>query len=474
MQTHAAQYEFTGRREDRRLVTGRGKYTDDWNLPGQLHAVFVRADRAHAILRAVKTDAAMRHPGVVAVVTSRDIANEGWKNPGTMVSYPGRGKPLQIPHHSMLATERVRYVGEEIAMVVAQTAAIARDAAELVEVDYQDLPAAVDVEAAMKPGAAQLYPDIVNNVCFDYDYGNEAATAEAFKAAHHITRLRAESQRISGNPMELRGAIAAHDQASDSFDLYLPHQGMTMMRGGLIGIMGLTPDKLRIRAIDVGGGFGPRSGVYAEFPVLLWAAKKLGRPIKWQSTRNEIFMTEFPGRALVLNGELALDRNGKFLAIRMQWTCDQGAYLSGAGPFINTLNAAMTITGCYTIPVAYGRHQLVLTNTVPTTAYRGAGRPDMAYIVERLVDQAATETGIDRIELRRRNAVPKAAFPYKTPCNNVEYDSGDYATLLNEAMSKCDWAGFPARRAASAAKGKLRGIGMGLFVEPAEIGKAHV
>lgn len=463
---------FKGRREDQRLVTGQGRYTADWSFPGQLYAHFVRADRAHAVIRAVDTQAARKYPGVVAVYAGADVAGAGFKAPGTLVTYPGRGgSQIKVPPRPVLARDRVRFVGEEVALVIAETLSAAQDAAELIGIDYDDLPVVAHPEDADKAGAVQLYADIPGNCCFDFEYGNEAATEAAFAKAHHVTRLKHESQRVCGVPMEPRGCVVHYDASVDRYDVYTSHQGSPMIKPGLAFIGNIAPEKIRVMPLDIGGGFGLRSGAFPEHIVLMYAAKQLGKPIKWVGSRSETFVTDPAGRAIVIEGELAIDRDGKFIAIRMRWLADQGAYLTAAGPLINTANGSLTLSGVYAIPVGYGRHRLMLTNTTPSGPYRGAGRPDMAYIVERLVDQAAVELKVDPIELRRRNFIPKNAFPYKNAAG-VDYDSGDLVALTDRVIATADWNGFPARRKAAEQRGKLRGLGVAVFIEPSGGGVA--
>jgi carbon-monoxide dehydrogenase large subunit len=458
---------FKGRREDKRLITGGGRYTADFNAPGQLYAAFLRADRPHAEIASLNTKPAAQHPGVVAVLTGEDTAH--FKNPGQLVQYPGRGgSAVKLPHRSVLARGRIRYVGEEIALVVAESLSAAQDAVEKIEIEYKDLPAVSDAEEALAQGAPQLYPDIPGNLCFDFEYGDEAKTAEAFKSAAHVTKLTLNSQRVSGNPMEPKACLVRHDAGKDSYEVWSSSQGITMMKGSFASF-GVPPDKLRFTAQDVGGGFGIRGGVYTEYMAVLAAAKKTGRPVKWVGTRSENFVSDYHGRAIKLTGELALDKDGKFLAVRYQWVCNQGAYLSSAGPLINTITPKLTPVGVYRIPTVYARHYLALTNTTPISPYRGAGRPDNAYLIERLVEQAARETGIDRLELRRRNFIPKDAFPYKTP-TMVPYDSGDYPALQEQVVERSEWKTFESRRAEAKARGKLRGIGIAVFIEPAGAG----
>ncbi|MFN0159667.1 MAG: xanthine dehydrogenase family protein molybdopterin-binding subunit [Burkholderiales bacterium] len=468
----SAPTKFTGRREDRRLITGTGRYTADVDLPGQLHAAFVRADRASALVRAIDTVVARGMPGVVAIYTGADLAGTAFKPPGTMVSYPGRGgSAIIVPPRLPMARERVRHVGEEVALVVATTARAAEDAAAAIVVDYEDLPAIAHPEDAIKPGAPLVHESVPGNVVFDFEYGDEAATAAAFAAAAHVVKLKLDSQRVSASPMEPRATLAAYDSSTDSFDLTTPNQGAPMMRPGICHIMGLTPAQVRIHAQDVGGGFGARSGTYMEHVILLWAARAQKRPIKWVGSRAEQFMIEAHGRAIVIDAELALDADGTFRAFRMHWVADQGAYLTAAGPLINTMNGSLTIGGAYRVTTGYGRHRCVLTHTCPTTAYRGAGRPDMAYAVERLVDEAAAQLGLDRVAIRLKNAIPKEAMPFKNAAG-ATYDSGDFPGLMARALAASDWNGFAARRRQSEARGRLRGLGLALFLEPSGGGAA--
>jgi carbon-monoxide dehydrogenase large subunit len=459
--------EFKGRREDARLVTGSGRYTADWNLPGQLHAFFLRSDRAHAEIASLNIQRALAAPGVVTVLTGADTARAGFKVAPPLVKYPGRdGAALKVPHRDVLAGERVRFVGQEVAMVIATSAAAAQDGAEAIAVEYRDLPAVVDEEAALAPGAPLLHAGIPGNLCFDYEYGDEARTAQAFTQAAHVTRLTLESNRMVGNPMEPKACLAAYDTATGTWDLYSSTQGISLMLAGLAGVTGIPADKFRVRAQDVGGAFGIRSDAYVEYCAAVLAAKSLGRPVKWVSSRAETFVSDYHGRAAQLSGELALDRDGRFLAIRFDWIVNSGAYLSQPGPLINTLTTTAHVSNAYRIPALYGRHRLALTNTTPTSAYRGAGRPNVSYLVERLVEAAARETGIDRVELRRRNLIPKEAFPYQTPIAAFVYDSGDPPGLLERAVKHSMWSTFEARRAQAARRGKLRGIGCAIFIEP--------
>jgi carbon-monoxide dehydrogenase large subunit len=459
---------YKGRREDARLLTGAGQYTSDIDRPGQIHAAFLRADRAHATIRAIDITAAAQSPGVHMVLLGAETEAAGWHRSPNLLPYKGVGdQPLRVPPRPALTTDRVRFVGEPVALVVADTVAQAQDAAELIHVDYDDLPAAPSAAAALAPQAAQIHDAVPGNLCFDYEYGDEQATSAAFAGAVHTVTIDLTSDRVVGNPMEPKSAVASWD--GDTLDLWTGTQGSNALRDSLAGLTGLDPAKIRVRAQDVGGGFGIRGPAYPEHVALAFAARAVGRPVKWVASRSETFLSDYHGRALAMQAELALDAKGNFLAIRHEWLADQGAYPVATGPLINTLNPAMMCTGCYRIPAVYGRHRLALTNTIPITAYRGAGRPDMAYVVERLVDEAAVQLDFDRLDLRRRNAVPPEAFPYRLPTPGpmgAVYDSGSYVALIDRATVVADWTGFPGRREASQNRGKLRGIGLALFVEP--------
>ena len=449
---------FKGRREDDRLLTGQGRYTADWNFPGQLYGYFLRSDRAHAEIVSIDTEAAKKSPGVVAVFTGTDVAH--FKTPPPMVRFP-----LKVPHRDILARGRVRYVGQEIALVVATSHAAAQDASEKIEIEFNELSPVVDGAAALQPGAPQLHEDVPGNLAGTYEYGDEKAAAEAFARAAHVTRLTLDSTRVSGTPMEPKACVVTYEAASESYDVYASSQGISMMLPNFVAITGVPAERIRLHARDVGGGFGIRSQAYPEYIALMHAAKTLGKPVKWVGSRFETIVSDHHGRAAELRGELALDRDGNFLGLRVHWICNSGAYLSQAGPLINTLNPSTHAINAYRIPALFGRHQLVLTNTTSITAYRGAGRPNVSYLVERLVDEAARELGIERVELRRRNLIPKDAFPYKTPTGST-YDSGDPPGELERAVGYSDWKNFEKRRAEAKARGKLRGAGFAIFIEP--------
>jgi carbon-monoxide dehydrogenase large subunit len=455
---------FKGRREDDRLLTGQGRYSADWNFPGQLYGCFLRSDRAHARIVSIQKGPALAVPGVKAIFTGEDVKH--FNTPPPQVKYP-----IKVPRREILARERVRHVGQEIALVVAESPAAAQDAVENIELELEDLRALVDAGEALAPDAPQLHDDIPGNLAATYEYGDEKATAEVFARASHVTRVEVESTRVSGTPMEPKACVAAYDAASDSYDVYASSQGISMMMPNFVAITGVPAGRIRLHARDVGGGFGIRSQAYPEYIALMHAAKTLGRPVKWVGSRFETIVSDHHGRAIDLSGELALDPAGRFLALRVHWICNMGAYLSQAGPIINAVNPSTHAINAYSIPMLFGRHQLVLTNTTPVTAYRGAGRPGVSYLVERLVDDAARELGLDRVELRRRNLIPKSAFPYKTPVGST-YDSGDPPGQLDRAVEVSKWNDFEKRREGSEKQGRLRGIGCAVFIEPSGGGAA--
>ncbi|MDE2229795.1 MAG: xanthine dehydrogenase family protein molybdopterin-binding subunit [Alphaproteobacteria bacterium] len=463
---------FRGRREDHRLLTGCGRYTADHSLPGQLHAAFRRADRAHALIRTIETRDAAHAPGVVAVLTGQDVADAGFKTLPPIAPPPGRGgtKPI-MPERPYLARDRVRFAGEEVALVIAGSHAAAVDAAELIEIDYDDLPPVIGFDAALATGAPTVHDNIPGNLCFDFEYGDAARTAAALAAAARVVRLTVESPRVAPNPMEVRSVLAAYDAAASRYEIWCAHQGLPALRNQLAVMLGVAPETVRVNHTDVGGGFGARVSPFPEFALLLHVARRLGHPIKWLSSRSEDFLCDNHGRAIRVSGELGLDRDGRFVALRTEWLCDEGAYLIPSGAMTNCLNPRQMGAGPYRIGAVYGHHLLVVTNTAPTSAYRGAARPEAALIVERLVDEAAAQLGIDAFELRRRNVLAKEQMPYETPTGSI-FDSGDFRALIDRAESASDWRGFVARRDAAARNGKLRGIGCAVFVEPSGGGAA--
>ncbi len=460
------------RREDLRLITGRGCYTADWNLPHQLHAVCLRADRAHAEIVRLDASQALAYPGVKAVVTAEDAREAGFKSFPNIVNFPGKdGQALKKPFCPVLAQERVRYVGEPLAMIVAETAAIAEDARELVEVEYRDLPAVTSVEAALAEGAPQLHQDVPGNLAFEFESGDAKAVAAAFAQAKFVSRLKVDSQRLVGNALEPRACLVAFDPANGTYRIHVPLQGVGGMRGQIAAVTGLDKDRIVLVAQDVGGSFGVRGAAYPEYFAAMIAAKKLGRPVKWVGVRSEIFVSDYQGRALSLTGELALDKDGRMLAIRFDDRADLGAYAPAFGAFIATKNLTITAGGVYALPAIYVRTRLAFTNLTPVSAYRGAGRPDIAYAIERLVDYAAHEHGFDPVELRLKNFIRRDAMPYKT-ANGTVYDSGDFAAVMEYALARADYEHFPQRREDAKRRGRLRGIGIATYLEAGGGGSA--
>jgi len=457
--------ESTIRREDARLLTGAGRYTADWNLPGQLHAFFLRSDRAHAEIVSIDAKAAGARKGVHLVLTGADYAAAGWKSLPGGVSYEGvDGQKMKKPFWPALAQGKVFYVGQPVALVVAESVALAQDASEEIAVEYRELPASIGFEAATRAGASQLHADIPGNLAFEYETGDRAAVEAALAGAALKSRLTVRSQRLVGNPIEPRAFLASFDAASGVFTVHSPSQGMNNMRGFLSAASGLPTERIRVITELVGGSFGIRSFSYAEHLAVMLASQKLGRPVKWVASRSEVFLSDNQGRGLTLTGELALDRDGKFLALRFEDSGDLGAFATTFGAQIGTRNITVTMSGVYRIPAMHTHARVAYSNAVPVSAYRGAGRPDIAYAIERLVDHAAAEHGFDPIELRRKNFVPPDAMPYRT-ANGTTYDCGEFERVMDKALLLADWKGFPARRERSKKEGKLRGIGAASFLE---------
>ena len=458
---------FKGRREDQRLVTGKGRFTADWSLPGEVHAAFVRSTVAHARITRIDTAAATAFPGVIRVLTGADVAAARMKSPPPMNFGPGAdGQPIRPTERPALAIDRIRFAGEPVALVVAESDDIAREAAELVTIEYDELPVLTRAADSAAPGAIDLHDTAPGNLAYTFEAGDKAATDAAFAAAKKVVRVVLEAPRISGVPMEPKACLAAYDAATESFDVYMQTQGAADLQTAFAFATGSPREKFRIHAYDVGGGFGVRNEVYPENAAVVLAARLVGKPVKWVGTREETLVSDHHGRGVEMTGELALDAEGHFLGVRIDWLFDMGAYCSNAGPLVSTVAAPRSMAGnIYTVPAVHSRHRLVLTNLTPTCPYRGANRPNVSYLWERLVDEAARQTGIGRVEIRRRNLIDKSQFPYKTPTGAM-YDCGDPAGLLDAALKEADWPGFPARRAASAAQGKLRGIGLATFIEP--------
>ncbi len=450
--------------EDPRLLKGAGRYTDDIVLPGMLFGVVLRSPHAAATITAIDTSAAKTMPGVKAVYTSADLNADSIGGLPCAVPMTNRdGSSGAMPPHPVLADGAVRHVGDPVAFVVASTIQEARDAAEAIRVDYDILSSATDLATAIDTGVAQVWPDVANNTVFDWEIGDKAATEAEFAKAAHVTRLHVVNNRIIVSSMEARAALADYD--GDRWTLYTNTQGGWLVKGLISSAVFKTDaEKFRIITPDVGGGFGMKLFLYAEHVLTCYAARKLGHPVKWAAERSEAFLCDTQGRDNLTLGEIAMDAQGKFLALRTRNVANMGAYLSTFAPYIPTYAGTSVLASIYGFKAIYANVIGVFTNTPPVDAYRGAGRPEANYLVERLVDAAAREMKIDRIELRRRNMVPSSAMPHSTPVGKT-YDSGEFSTVLDAALKTTDYAGFPARRAASAAKGKRRGIGVAYYLE---------
>ncbi|WP_337876112.1 xanthine dehydrogenase family protein molybdopterin-binding subunit [Elioraea sp.] len=463
------------RREDLRFVSGRGTYTDDINRPGQLYAVILRSPHAHARIKGIDTAAAKAAAGVVAVFTGDEMAADGVGGlPCGWQVKNKDGTPMAEPPHPVLAVGKVRHVGDPVAVVIAETKSRARDAAELISVDYEVLPAVPTLEAAQKPGAPLVHDGVAGNICYDWHLGDKDAVDAAFAKAHKVARLELVNNRLIPNAMEPRAAVGEFDPMSGEYTLYTTSQNPHVIRL-LMGafVLHIPEHKLRVVAPDVGGGFGSKIYHYAEEAIVTWAAGKLKRPVKWTADRTESFMSDAHGRDHVTVAEMALDRDGRFLALRVRTQANMGAYLSTFAPCVPTYLYATLLAGVYTTPAIYAEVKAVFTNSVPVDAYRGAGRPEATFLLERLVDICALEMGMDRVEIRRRNFIPASAFPYQTPVA-LQYDSGDYNATLDACLKAADWAGFEARRAEAKRRGKLRGIGISTYIEACGIAPSAV
>ena len=463
------------RKEDFRFLTGQGRYTDDINRPGQVYAYFVRSPHAHAKIKSIDTAEAGNSPGVIGIFTGADMAadNVGSLPCGWVVT-DRNGDPHKAPPHFPLARDKARYVGDHVAVVIARSYAEAREAAELVQVDYEELPAAVDLNAALGSGAPLLHDEAPGNLCYDWVLGDESEADAAFAKAHHVTKLDLVNNRLIPNAMEPRAAIGEYDGGTDSYTLYSTSQNPHLLKLILCAfVLGLSENKLRVIAPDVGGGFGSKIFCYAEETVCTWAAKKVKAPVKWTADRSESFTSDAHGRDHITHAQLAMDENGKFLGMKVETTANMGAYLSSFATSIPTYLYATLLAGQYTTPVIYVNVKSVFTNTAPVDAYRGAGRPEATYVVERLVEVAAREMKLDPAEIRRRNFIQPDQFPYQTPVA-LQYDIGDYGQSMDKALEMIDYDGFPARKAASQAKGKLRGIGFSAYIEACGIAPSAV
>ncbi|MFO1301018.1 MAG: xanthine dehydrogenase family protein molybdopterin-binding subunit [Burkholderiaceae bacterium] len=460
------------RREDRRFLTGAGQYTDDVVMPGQTWGVFLRSPHAHARIRNIDTSRAMKSPGVVAIFTGADLAEAkvgglpcGW------LIHSKDGSPMKEPPHPVLAQGKVRHVGDQVALIVAESLNQAKDAAELVDVDYDPLTAVIDPATADK-APASVHDEVPDNVCYDWGHGDKAAVDAAFAKAAHVTRMDFVNNRLIPNAMEPRAANAVYTRHDDSYTLYVasqnPHVERLLMSAF---VLGLPESKVRVIAPDVGGGFGSKIFLYPEETALVWASKRVGRPIKWTAERSESFLTDAHGRDHVTTAEMAMDAQGGFLALRVKTTANMGAYLSTFASSVPTILYATLLAGQYRTPAIYAEVKSVFTNTAPVDAYRGAGRPEATYVVERIVEQCAREMKIDPVEIRRRNFVTQ--FPYATPVG-LTYDTGDYAATLDKALKMADVAGYPARKAEAAKRGKIRGLGYSCYIEACGIAPSNI
>ena len=458
------------RKEDQRLVTGRGRFTDDFALPGQTFAAMVRSPLPHARIRGIDAAAALASPGVLLVLTGDDLRRDGLRpiphNPVPSTKYdmkltgPGGTTPFTGPH-VLLPSDKARYVGEAVAVVVAETREQAIEGAEQVVVDWEELPSVARSEDAIAPGAPSVWDELPENVLIDTRFGDEAAVDAAFAKAAHVTTAHFHIQRVTAVAMEPRAALASHDPDTGRYTLYAGSGGAVRQKRELADVLGVEPEKLRVLSYDVGGNFGSRNRVYVEFGLVLWASQKLGRPVKYTASRSESFLTDYQGRDLLTSVELALDADGRFLAMRADNVSNVGSHCVSLSPLSK---GSGLITGPYAIPVAALRARAVFTNTMCTQAYRSSGRPEVTFAIERLVEIAAGELGVDPLELRRRNLVSPDAMPY-TNAVGQEYDSGEYRKNMDEVLRLADWDGFPARKQEAAARGRLLGRGFANYVE---------
>ena len=460
------------RREDQRFLTGAGNYTDDVTLPHQTYGAFLRSPHAHARITSINLEAAKKAPGVVQIFAGSDLAEAkvgglpcGW------LIHSKDGTPMKEPAHPVLAQGKVRHVGDQVALVVAETMVQARDACELIEVEYEELAPVIDISAA-STNASAVHDDVADNTCYDWGHGDKAATDAAFAKAAHVTKLSFVNNRLIPNAMEPRAANASYTRHDESYTLYVSNQNPHVERLLMCAfVLGLPESKVRVIAPDVGGGFGSKIFLYAEEVALVWASKRVGRPIKWTSDRSEAFLTDAHGRDHATTAEMAMDANGMFLALRVKTIANMGAYLSTFASSVPTILYATLLAGQYKTPAIYAEVKAVFTNTAPVDAYRGAGRPEATYVVERIVEQCARDMKMDPAAIRRQNFITE--FPYATPVG-LTYDVGDYAAHLDKAMQMADVAGYPARKAESAARGKKRGLGYSCYIEACGLAPSNI
>src|SRR5881628_3618958 len=458
------------RQEDPRLLAGRGCYSDDFNLPRQAYACMVRSPHAHARIRRIEADGALQTAGVIAVFTGEDATADGLRpiphrpvpaNPHEVPLKSRDGSPFFIAPHPPLPADRARFVGEAVAMVIAETPAAARDGAERVVVDWDPLPAVTASADATASDAPIVWEEAASNLCVDSEAGDAAAADAAFRRADYVVRLETRVNRVTGVPMEPRAALAVWDEATGRHTLYAGSGGVQRIRSDLAGVLGVPESAVRVVAREVGGNYGTRNSFYPEFALVAWAARRLRRPVKWTCERREALLTDYQSRDLVSRAELALDAEGNFLAFRGVNTSNVGAH---AVSFIPLAKGVAVATSVYDVPVSSMRGRAVLSHTSPTTPYRAAGRPEVMFVIERLIDIAARRHGFDRVALRRRNLVPRDAMPYRNPLGLV-YDSGDYAAAQDRVVARADWDGFEKRRLAARHRGRYRGIGLANYIE---------
>jgi aerobic carbon-monoxide dehydrogenase large subunit len=457
------------RKEDLRLLTGRGCYSDDFNFPGQAYGAALRAPHAHALIRSIDVSAARAMPGVLAVLTGQDARADGLQriphlaapgNPPDLVLKNRDGSAVPVAPHHILPTDRVRHVGTAVAFVIAETVAAAKDAAERLIVDYEPLPAVTDAKAAVENGAPRLYDDLPN-IMIDAEVGDATAVADAFARAAFVTRLDTWINRVTGVPMEPRCAVGIYDPADGRYTLYAGSGGIVRQKKELAAILGVPFESVRVIAREIGGNFGTRNSFFPEFAMVAWGSRRVGRPVKWTAERHEAFISDYMGRDLTVSAELALDADGRFLALRTSNLSNIGAHSGSYVPLVKGVGLA---TAGYRIPTAHIHARAVLSTTMPTIPYRSAGRPEVIYVIERLIDKAAQEHGFDRVSLRRRNLIPPSAFPYKNP-QGITYDNGTYRIVMDRAMELGDWKGFKRRRAEARKSKRLRGIGLCCYLE---------
>ena len=458
------------RKEDRRLLTGRGRFSDDVNLPGQAYAAMARSPHAHARIAGIESAPALAVPGVLAVLTGADLLADG------LASIPHRPAPTSPPDIELvnrdgtpkrqvlpfpLPADRARFVGEAVAMVIAESPDRAKDGLERLDIRYEPLPAVTEGIDACTADAPLLWEDMSSNVCVDADVGDMAATERAFAGARHVVRLETRIPRVTGVPMEPRAAVAAFDPETGRYTLHAGGGGVVRPKRELAEILGVAEDRVRVVAADVGGNYGTRNAFYPEFALVAWAARRLGRPVKWTADRGESFVSDYQGRDLAVTAELALDGDGRFVAMRGSNVSNVGAHTVS---FVPLIKGVEIMTGLYDVPAAGFRARAAVTNTPPTNPYRSAGRPEVMFVLERLVDMAAAAHGFDRVALRRGNLVPESAMPFPNPLG-MTYDSGDYETAMDAAIAAADWDGFPGRRRESWLRGRCRGIGIANYIE---------